>query len=223
MEQTPLDPILAEFGQAPHLEEIQRAREQFFAALPDLREDDASFDRMMAFFLSWFVLDRPLDGSDETPLQRYAADPRRTEAEKELCVALSANRHSLFSVQKIRPGGVDLRDLFLNEPVAVTERRQLAGLRRGDILEARLFPREPGLVFVTGAFVVHPPAATPVIERIIDEHRNTGRPERRHILDRLRIGCFRFRDRYRERVDAARVYTEALEAKGSPAPSPGPG
>lgn len=220
MEQTPLDPILSEMSQPPHLAEIQRARKEYFAAIPDLGEDDPSFEAWMAFFLSWFVLDRPLEGQPATPLQWYAANPERTPAQLALCVALSANRHSLFSVEKMRAGSVVLRDLFLDEPLTVIERRQLAGLRPKDILEARLFPREPGMVFLTGNFLVHPAAAARVITRAIEGHRATGRPPRRQIMDRLRVGGFRFRDRFRERVDAARLYTEALEPRATSEPTP---
>ncbi|NMB75105.1 MAG: hypothetical protein GYA21_08235 [Myxococcales bacterium] len=216
MEQTPLDPILSEMSQPPQLTEIQRARKEFFAAIPDLGEDDPSFEALMAFFLSWFVLDRPLEGQPVTPLQWYAAKPERTPEQRALCIALSANRHSLFRVEKFGAGSVMLRDLFLNEPLKVNERRHLAGLRPKDILEARLFPREPGLVFLSGNFLVHPTAAVRVIGRAVEEHRATGRPPRRQILDRLRVGCFRYRDRFRERVDAARLYAEALEPRGTP-------
>lgn len=215
MEQTPLDPILSAIGQPPFLEEVQRAREEHFAAIPDLREDDASFETMMAFFLSWFVLDRPLDGRDETPLQWFATGKDLSPEQRALCVALAAHRHSLFLVQKVRAGGVELRDLFLDEPLAVVERRHLAGLRSGDVLEARLYAREPGLVFLTGNFLVHPAAALPAIQRAVDEHRQRGVPPRREILDRLRFAWFRYRDRYRERVDALRVYGDALAARGT--------
>ncbi len=58
-------------------------------------------------------------------------------------------------MRKIRDGTVCLRDVFTGKDHDVTERRQLVGLEKGDVLEARLLPFE-GSLFFSGAFLYHP-------------------------------------------------------------------
>ena len=48
-----------------------------------------------------------------------------------------------------------LRDVFSDAVYDVTERRQMLGLEKGDLLEARLLPYE-GRLFFSGAFLYHP-------------------------------------------------------------------
>jgi hypothetical protein len=59
---------------------------------------------------------------------------------------------------------VRLRELFSDKDFDVTERRQVAGLEKGDILEARLIPYGGHLLFST-AFVYHPREAIKLIKK----------------------------------------------------------
>ena len=64
--------------------------------------------------------------------------------------------HGLFEVRKLGKGMVRLRELFSGKDFDVTERRHIAGLEKGDILEARLIPFGGHLLFSLG--VLLPPA-----------------------------------------------------------------
>ena len=55
-----------------------------------------------------------------------------------------------------------VRDVFSGTDFEVTERRQVAGLAKDDLLEARLLPFEGGLFF-SGAFLYHPREARKAI------------------------------------------------------------
>jgi len=68
---------------------------------------------------------------------------------------LAQNVHALFEVRRIKDGKVRLRDVFTGKDHDVTERRQLVGLEKGDLLEARLLPYAGSLLF-SGAFLYHP-------------------------------------------------------------------
>jgi len=79
-------------------------------------------------------------------------------------------------VRKLAKGSVRLRDLYTGKDYNVTERRQLPGLEKGDILEARLIPFGGHLLF-SGAFCYHPRAASSAIRKEI-KRRKKEEPEK---------------------------------------------
>ncbi|HEY6098184.1 MAG TPA: hypothetical protein VIW03_02060, partial [Anaeromyxobacter sp.] len=57
----------------------------------------------------------------------------------------------------------------------VTERRQVAGLEKGDLLEARLLPFE-GALFFSGAFLYHPrEARKPILAEVKRLRKASGK------------------------------------------------
>jgi hypothetical protein len=216
--QTLIDLILEELSSPALDEEVRLARAAYFEFIPDLCEDDPSHEALTHCFLHWLVLDRPLGDGRGTPLQVYLAERTLApEARRELA-ALAASIHGLFEVVKVEEPGAVLRDLLSLEVVRVTERRQLAGLGRGDVLEARLIPVGDKLVFASGAYLLHPPRARQHLKRLATKAREEGRPDRFGLIQRLQALTFRFRDRYRERVPMERVYAD--DAMAAPAPGP---
>jgi hypothetical protein len=110
---------------------------------------------------------RPPGGQGGT-LERFLAaegsalQPEEVRAYREL----AANVHGLFEVRKIGDAQVRLRDVFTGEDHDVTERRQVAGLEKGDLLEARLLPFD-GALFFSGAFLYHPrEARKPILAQV---------------------------------------------------------
>ncbi len=206
MSQELFDAILEQFGAGAYQTEVRAARAQYFERLADMREDDPSYERLTQCFLYWYVIDRPLDGGAETPLQRFAGELERSDPRWRTCAELAASVHGLFEVLRLEPGGAQLRELFTLEPLRVSERRQLAGLERGDVLEARLVPIGDRLVFASGAFVHQPRAAGALIQRAVTRARQQGRPAPEALMAQLRALAFRYSDRFRERVPVEKVY-----------------
>ncbi|MBN2493590.1 MAG: hypothetical protein JXR96_03270 [Deltaproteobacteria bacterium] len=207
MEQIALfDRILEEMGAGTYVEEVKRARDEYFTLISELQDDDPSYERLTASFLNWYILDRPL-GKLGTPLQVFAARPELGEQERSACSRLAANIYSLFEVLRVEPGGVRLQDLFTLEEIRVGERRHLAGLERGDLLEARLVPLEDRLVFASGASL-HPRQASGIIKAAVERSRLEGQPSPVELLRALQALSFRYVDRFRERVPADKVYAE---------------
>jgi len=208
MSQELFEKILERFAGGDHAEEVKRARDEFFALLKDLREDDPSYERLTQCFLNWYVFDRPMDGGHGTPLQRYCALPDTTAMQREASAAMAASVHSIFEVLRLEDGGAVFRDLFTLETLRISERRQLAGLERGDLLEARLLPLADRLVFASGAFIHHPRAATEAIRQATERCRATGEPGPAELMRRLQALTFRYTDRYRERAPVEKVFSE---------------
>jgi len=208
IEQEIFERILAELARGEHAEEVKQARDVFFERLRDLRDDDPSFERLTACFLNWYVFDRRMDGCLETPLQIFVATHKLSAGEKTLLAALAGNIHSLFEVLRIDRQSIDLRDMFSSETLRVTERRALAGLDPGDILEARLLPLNDKLVFASGAYVLHPRAARGLIRKAAERSRTSGTPEAAELIMRLQALSFRYLDRFKQRVPVEKVYTD---------------
>ncbi|RLB53868.1 MAG: hypothetical protein DRI34_12840, partial [Deltaproteobacteria bacterium] len=144
----------------------------------------------------------------ETPLQHYAANHASSPEQRLELEAMSGNLHSLFEVRELEQAGLRVEDMFTSEPVRVSERRVLAGLQKGDIMEARLFPVVGKLVFASGAFVVHPRQVGPLVRKTIQEHRQEGHPPAEKIIRVLQALAFRYLDRYRQRVSVEKLYAE---------------
>ena len=96
-------------------------------------------------------------GSPDTTVERFmrAEAPGLTTDDLAAYRVLAKSLRGLFEVRRIREGEVRLRDCFTDQAHDVTERRQMAGLQKGDLLEARLLPFD-GKLFFSGAFLYHP-------------------------------------------------------------------
>ena len=138
-------------------EELLAARRYWFDRNGEPHEDDKSFETRMNGLLDYYLYDARPPGSSETTIEIFMTEmaPQLTTDELGAYRELSKSLRSLFEVKKIRPGEVRLRDCFTDVQHDVTERRQMAGLVKGDLLEARLLPFE-GKLFFSPAFLYHP-------------------------------------------------------------------
>lgn len=219
MEQALIEKILQQSTGPEHQEEVKRARDEYFEQLKDLREDDPSYELLTTCFLNWYIFDRPMDSGLGTPLQQYASSSEPGEEEQSILAAMAANLYSLFEVVRMDDGALYLKDLFTLEPIRVSERRRLAGLEIGDIIEARLMPLKDRLVFISSAFVLHPRAARKMIYKAVDRTRSEGIPSVTELMRRLQALNFRFTDRFRGRIPVEKVYGE-IGSFNTPDPTP---
>ncbi len=143
--------------------EILPARAAYFEKSGEIFDDDKQFEGRMASFLEHFVFDRPAE-SGLTPARTYYLQVL-TEGPPERAAAFRAfteTIHGLFEVRRLSPGEVRVRDVNSGLDYEITERRTMAGLTKGDVVEARLIPFGGNLWFST-AFVWHPREAVPLI------------------------------------------------------------
>lgn len=159
------DRLLAWATAAPRQEELLRARREHFDRFGEPYEEERSFEVRMIGMLDSYLYDHRPGGGLDTTLDLFLKDQGQglTTDQQTLFRDLGRNRHGLFEVRKLVPGeAVRLRDAFTGDDVEVTERRQLAGLDKGDLLEARLLPHQ-GRLYFSGAFVYHPREARKAI------------------------------------------------------------
>jgi hypothetical protein len=138
-------------------EELLSARRDHFDRHGEPHEEDKSFETRMNGMLDYYLYDFRPPGSTETTIEIFMREmgPALTTDELALYRVLAKSIHGLFEVKKIRVGEIRLRDCFTDVVHDVTERRQMVGLAKGDLLEARLLPIE-GKLFFSGAFLYHP-------------------------------------------------------------------
>ncbi len=156
--------LLAWATAEPRKEEVLAARRSWFDRHGEPHEEDKSFETRMNGLLDYYLYDFRPPGSTETTIEIFMREmgPHLTTDELGAYRVLARNLHGLFEVKKIAPGEVRLRDCFTDVVHDVTERRQMAGLEKGDLLEARLLPFE-GDLFFSAAFLYHPQEVRKVI------------------------------------------------------------
>lgn len=137
--------------------DLLAARGEHFGRYGEPHEEDRSYEIRVNGMLDFYLYDfRPAGGAGTT-LERFIEAEASSLSPEELRAYrdLGASVHGLFEVRRIAEGQVRLRDVFSGTDHDVTERRQVAGLAKGDLLEARLLPFE-GALFFSGAFLYHP-------------------------------------------------------------------
>jgi hypothetical protein len=145
-------------------EELLAARRYWFDRHGEPHEEDKTFETRMNGLLDYYLYEFRPPGSTETTIEIFMreAAPQLTTDELANYRVLAKSVHGLFEVRRIRTGEVQLRDCFTDVVHDVTERRQMIGLTKGDLLEARLLPFQEKLFF-SGAFLYHPQEVRKII------------------------------------------------------------
>jgi hypothetical protein len=170
-----LDALTKWATEPPHDVEIVPAKKEFFARTGEIFDDDKQFEMRMASFLEFYLFDRPLTSLGMTPARAYylkalqEGPPERAAAFR----AFTQTRHGVFEIRKLTPGNSRVRELVSMEEFDVTERRLVAGLEVGDVMEARLLPFG-GQDYFSHAFGHHPRAAFELIRKEAKRRRKQG-------------------------------------------------
>jgi len=202
--------ILSWATEGPRNEDLLAAKAAHFAARGEPHEEDRSYEVRVNAMLDFYLYDwRPAPGHASTAA-RFA------EAERERCTAgeiaavegLAGNVHGLFEVRRVDEGRVRVRDVFDGKDHDVSERRSVAGLEKGDLIEARLIPYDGALLF-SGAFLFHPREARKTVLAEVKRLRKAagkgGRPDVPAFLDVLARMAMKV-ERYRS-VRLESIYT----------------
>jgi hypothetical protein len=199
-------------------EELKRARAEFEQRTGEMFETDQSFERRIAAFLEWYVLDRFLTfAPNKTPAMLFieAKAPQLTTPELNRLRALTRTTLSLFEYKKAKDDHLSVVDLLDGSKVDVFERRKPAGLDSGDILEARLVPYDDKLLF-SESFTFHPRNSRKSIKRAAKTFRKAVIPPSR--VDFVhRVAYFTNRCERYKHVDPAQIFAE-LERYQVPEP-----
>jgi hypothetical protein len=216
--------LLAWATAEPRTADLMAAKSAHYACNGEPREDEPSYEPRVNGMLDGYLYDYRPGGGKTSTLENFIAangvemDPATLAAYRKL----NENVHGLFEVRKIADGRVVLRDVFTDLDHEVAERRQLVGLAKGDLMEARLLPFDGQLLF-SGAHVYHPAEAR---KRILGEVKRlrkvagrSGRPDVKSFLALLSRMAFKF-ERYRN-VRLESIYDFSAEGIAlTPRPPP---
>ena len=169
-----LDELVAFATPETRKDELLAARKEFFESTGEIFEDDKQFEPRMAALLEYFLFDRLRINGLSPAAELYAQVLRDGPPERAAAFrGFTETVHGLFEVRKLADGWVRLRELFTGMDFQVTERRQLAGLTKGDVLEARLIPFGGSFWFST-AFCWHPRGAVKSILKEVKRRKKSG-------------------------------------------------
>ncbi len=161
----------------PRKDDLLAAKRQHFDRHGEPHEEDRSYEVRLNAMLDHYLYDfRPV-GAPATTLERFveAEGPSLSPPELAAYRDLGQTIHALFEVRKIGDGLIRLRDVFTGKDLDVTERRNVAGLDKGDLLEARLLPFG-GELFFSGAFLYHPrEVRKPILAEVKRLKKEAGR------------------------------------------------
>ncbi len=167
-----IEKILEHFAGPQFLNEVQKAKKEFFDNAGILDEHADQFELRMSQFLDWYFFTRELSGFGQTPLEssHLVRELRFTPEELSLIEKLKAHRHSLFEFIKTKGEDVYIKDLLKNEKLIVRSSPWTVGFDSNEIFEARLIPFENSYFFAKG-FCFHPEGAKKFILSEVKRHR----------------------------------------------------
>jgi hypothetical protein len=173
-----LDELTAFASRDSRREDLLAAKAEYFRNTGEVFEDDKAFELRLASFLDYYLFDRVSPLTGRTPAQELLMEKQALSSPEDAAAFRSFTEtvHGLFEVRKLAKGLVRLRELFSGKDFDVTERRPIAGLEKGDVLEARLIPFDGALLF-SQAFVFHPREAGKSIRAEV-KRRKKKEPER---------------------------------------------
>ena len=191
-------------------EELRQAKAEFVERTGELFESDPSFERRLAAFLEWYVLDRPLSYAPAlTPAKLYieSVADKLTADEVNHLRGLTQTILSLFEYKRAKDEFLSVVDLLSGRKYQVYERRKPAGLEPGDILEGRLVPYDGKLMFAE-AFGFLPREAKRAVSKAAKVFRKSGAAdaERIDLVHRVAYYCNRS-ERYKH-VDPRQIFAD---------------
>ncbi len=138
--------------------ELQKAKAEFRQRTGDMFETDQSFERRIAAFLEWYILDRKLSFRPElTPVELFVLQKGAalSDTDRNRYAGLTQTSLSLFEFRGAKDQELKLRDLLAGQKLTIHERRHQAGLEVGDIIDARIVPYD-GLVLMSDIYFCYP-------------------------------------------------------------------
>jgi hypothetical protein len=202
-----IDALVARYASGEHVNEAIRAREDWLDRAGRVYDDEESYEARLATFHEWYTLSRSLGGGPR-PVERFLVEGAAdlSAVDRECLRALGRAQWSLWEVQDTAPAQLWLFDLWGGGRFEVVMERDLPGLERGDLFEARVIGLG-GQVRFTRAFLFHPREAVPAIASHLETARRRGDDRETVIfrLARVRLRC----DRYRN-LAPRRIYEQTL-------------
>jgi hypothetical protein len=186
------------------VEEVVKAKEEFFAQTGMIFHDDESYHRRMSYFIDYFLFIRPLVHLDpENPPTPFALYRDRHPDTR-----IHSYTHSLFKVMKIQATGLVLKDLCSEDKIRIQKQSDelFDGIAKSDVFQGFVFHMDDTPVLSHG-LIFHPARSHRLLVKALREAKKQGTFDRLTYLARFaRVQLKHARLRH---VDPRLVYAEA--------------
>lgn len=191
---------------------VVAARQRFEERRGKVFQEEELWETWSATFVEWFVLEHVAAGR-AAPVAVDALAAARAAGDDALAHTITAwltSHRSLWSVEKLGAGWVELLDLLGGAHVRVTEPRELHGVAVGEVAELRVVGFADHVWF--GRAILYHPRGTR--DALVEQARRitAAGGDRRAVLDhtaQLRTRVLRYRH-----VPPARLYERGLGERG---------
>jgi hypothetical protein len=190
---------------------VLSARQRFETRRGKVFQDEELWETWSATFVEWLVLEHVAPGA-AAPVAVDALTAARAVDDREGAAMIAAwltSHRSLWAVEKLGDGWVELFDLLGGAHVRVTEPRELHGVAIGEVAEVRVIGYADAVWFGR-AFLYHPRGTRDALIEQARQVTATG-GDRRAVLDhaaQLRARVLRYRH-----VPPARLYERGLSER----------
>lgn len=163
------------------VEEVVRAKQEFFEQTGMIFHDDESYHRRMSYFLDYFLFIRPLENLDAsnppTPFALYR--------DKHPEIPIHSYTHSLFKVVKIQSTGLVLKDLCSDDKIRIQKQSDelFDGIAKSDVFQGFVFQMDDTPVLSHG-LIFHPARSHRLLVKALKEEKKQGTFERLTYLAR---------------------------------------
>jgi len=188
-----------------YLEGVKKARAEYIKIAGEVFEDDTSFEMRMTSFLEWYILAHPIKTKNKTPLKIYLDEYNASikDEEREFFSGLVNTIHSVFEIKGQKKEFLKIKDLFSMENYLVSEDNSNYNFRKGDILEAKVFPFK-GKYFFSNAFCFHPKKAGKFISSELKKMKKNNNPDISDFI--LKLSYMNLKWERARGIDAKEIY-----------------
>ncbi|MFZ4403551.1 MAG: hypothetical protein ACOYOK_05555 [Pseudobdellovibrionaceae bacterium] len=201
-----IEKILAHFVKDDFKDELQKAKNDFFAFSGGLDETAENFESRMSQFYAWYFFSRELSNYGKTPLEAYPSirELRFSSEETAKLETLKNNVHSIFEFIKVKNEDVYIKDLLANKKIIVKKSPWIFGFNQEELFQVRLIPDGDSYIFARG-FCFHPENAKKYILGEVKKYRKDQDLDPEVLLLKLIRMRYKF-EQYRH-VSAEQIYS----------------
>jgi hypothetical protein len=199
--------ILEEFSTGKYLQEIERAKQEFYSMSGVVHEDNPLHFERINLFLDWYIYERKLDDEDLSPAElfydRHLND--FDEEDRAFYKAVLNSVSSLFLVKTKASTYIRVKDMFVGEVYTVDDGKFIDLVNKGDIFQGRLISLDRVRIFSSG-FCFHDQDARAYIDSEIKKLKKLSKEY--HYSFMMKLALMKVKSKEYYHVPIKDIYTE---------------
>jgi len=199
--------ILEDFSKGKYRQEIEKAKQEFFAVSGIVHEDNPLHFERINLFLDWYIYERKLDDEDLSPAQLfYDKNSNSFSHDDEIFYkGLLASISSLFLVKTKLSTYIKVKDMFTRNVYKVNDKKFIDLVNKGDIFQGRLISIGEGVTFSSG-FCFHDQDARAYIDSEIRKIKSLPRDYHQSFM--MKLALMKVKSKEYDHVRIRDIYTE---------------